>query len=602
MKKYPENRLKKVGAVVDNQFASVMAGLFIFAFLVRVLAFISIKSSLYYDYMLFDERIYHNWAVGIMNGTWQSKEVYEFAPVPAYAMAFIYKCIAPDINLIRGFNVILGSFTCLFTGLIAYELRGKRIAAISLLVAAIYSPFVFYSVVPLKTSMSLFSFSLFIWLFFRLMNNRSQLWLHLLLGITAGIMINIRPNYLVAIPVAWTFLMVSGYIGKASFKRLFTITIVLSAGLLFAISPFVIRNYTAAGEVALTASQSGFNLYIGNNPDNPIPYYRPVSFASSSPFQQGIQFNIEASKRAGKKLSAQEASSFWTSEVVRIAKEKPERFFHKLFQKTLIYFNRFEAGDHYHIGFIKEFVPFFRLPLIPLWIILPFGIVGLVAGFRENLKMAAGATVFLIYGLTLIAFFCNTRYRLPMLVLLIPAALYGIERTLPLLKKNQAKPVILYVTIVLLVTIIEFLPVTGTDDMTAYYNTHALVLKNAGKISETVTYWEQSAEMNKPYSAFANLSLAGYYNQKKEHEKAFACLSRIPQTSFGAYLGYSMLGDMEIQKGDRENGIQYYRKSLELNSGERMVWQKLIRELEKTDLEAAMAAFKKYKVIESFYK
>jgi len=59
----------------------------------------------------------------------------------------------------------------------------------------------------------------------------------------------------------------------------------------------MIRNYMVAGSFQLTTSQMGFNLYLGNNPQNPTPYYRPVPFAITSPFQQGIQFTIEASRR-----------------------------------------------------------------------------------------------------------------------------------------------------------------------------------------------------------------------------------------------------------------------------------------------------------------
>ena len=78
----------------ENRFVLVMAGLLLFAFIIRLFAFMSLKNSLYFDYMLFDERIYHNWALGLVNGSWHSKEVYEFAPVPAYFMAFLYKVIA----------------------------------------------------------------------------------------------------------------------------------------------------------------------------------------------------------------------------------------------------------------------------------------------------------------------------------------------------------------------------------------------------------------------------------------------------------------------------------------------------------------------------
>jgi hypothetical protein len=57
--------------------------------------------------------------------------------------------------------------------------------------------------------------------------------------------------------------------------------------MILALSPFMIRNYLVAGKFALTTSQGGFNLYLGNNLGNPDPYYRPVPFGDIFPFRAG---------------------------------------------------------------------------------------------------------------------------------------------------------------------------------------------------------------------------------------------------------------------------------------------------------------------------
>ncbi len=93
-------------------------------------------------------------------------------------------------------------------------------------------------------------------------------------------------------------------------------------GVFIAASPFMLRNYLAAGEIALTTSQSGSHLYVGNN----LEYRGPVPFTSTSPFERGIHFTIEASRRTGKKLTAREASDFWTQEVIKAAKADPATF------------------------------------------------------------------------------------------------------------------------------------------------------------------------------------------------------------------------------------------------------------------------------------
>lgn len=579
-----------------------MAGMLCLAFLIRIAAFISIKNSIYYDYMLWDEKIYHHLAVQILNGTWNSKAVYEFAPLPAYFMALLYKIFTPDINILRVANVFFGALTCLFTGLVGFELKGKRTAVFAFAVSVFYTPFIFYSVVPLKTSLSVFLFSVFVWFFFKAMNYPSRLWLYAVLGVFIGMMVNIRPNYLVVVPIVYLFLIVAGYFEAVSVKKICAGTLILTTGFILAISPFVLRNYIVTGKTALTPSQTGFNLFIGNNPDNKIPYYRPVSFASSSPIKQGIQFNIEASRRAGKSLSAQEASSFWSKVVVEYAVNQPDAFFYKILQKTLIFFNRFEAGDHYHIGFMGDHVNFFRLPMIGFWVILPFGIVGLIVGFGKNKKISAGTLIFLVYGLSLIIFFCNTRYRLPMLVILIPAAVYGIEKLILLAGQKRYKKMAFLFSVAIVFFIIEFLPVTGTDDVTAYYNTHAVVLKNKGRIRDAIQYWEISSKMNKPFSAFANLSLARFYRSKGDPGKSKQYLNMISKDSFAVSHKYSMQGDHARNMGDMKKAVYYYRKSLQINYGEREVWKKLITTLNEVDRSAISEEIEKYKTILDFYR
>ena len=150
--------------------------------------------------------------------------------------------------------------------------------------------------------------------------------------------------------------------------------------------------------------------------------------------------------------------------------------------------------------------------------------------------------------------------------------------------------------------IIEFLPVTGTDDVTAYYNTHAIVLKNKGRIRDAIQYWEISSKMNKPFSAFANLSLARFYRSKGDSGKSNQYLNMISKDSFAVSHKYSMQGDHARNMGDMKKAIYYYRKSLQINYGEREVWKKLITTLNEVDRSAVSEEIEKYKTILDFYR
>jgi len=584
----------------NRHFLFILSAVLLLALSLRILALFSLKKSIYFDFLLFDEKVYHTMAMKIVDGSYQSSSVYEFSPLPIYVMAFLYKMISPDIFLIRILNILFGVVTCYFIYLIGKEMRDRATGLLACLVAALYNPFIFYSIVPLKTAMSVMLFAFTVYLFLSLLGKDSMI-RTLLLGMVAGLLLNVRPNTVVLIPVMLLVILWNLHRVKALPKTLIMSFVLYLTGLSLSLSPFIIRNFLVSGQVALTTTQMGQNIYYGNNLESKDPYYRPLPFASSSPTVQGIQFTIEASRRSNKKLTNQEASYYWTFEVLKISMEHPRAFLKKIIQKILVLFNRFEAGDHYHIGFMSNFVEFFKLPLLTIWLILPFGLAGMVTGMFKSRKLLSVSLIFICYASTLVLFFTTTRMRLPLLVILIPLAVSGIGEQLSSIRDKKQKNLFIYSSVAAAFFIIEFLPVQGTDDITAYYNAHAIILKSNGRTDEAVKYWEESSRMDKPFSAYANLSLAGTYLRKGDTQRAHHFLSRIPDHSFAAAHKYNLLGDMLMAQGETEEALEAYERSLEINSGLRRTRMKLVRILWRIDRQSALEEYDKYKYISSFY-
>ncbi|NVM26824.1 MAG: hypothetical protein HWN70_13030 [Desulfobacterales bacterium] len=211
------------------------------------------------------------------------------------------------------------------------------------------------------------------------------------------------------------------------------------------------------------------------------------------------------------------------------------------------------------------------------------------------------SSIFLLYAATLIAFYTNTRYRLPLLVVLIPFAVMGINCLLSFIKNRQIKGIVIYSSIAIAFFIVEFLPIRGTDDMTAYYNTHAIILDAKGLKDQAIEYWERSSEMNKPPSAFANLVLAGKYLIKGDMGKAASYLDKIPDHSFAGASKYEMMADMMLYRGQIEKAVSAYKRSIEINSGQRRPRLKLIRIYDNIDRERALREKEKFQYISSFY-
>jgi 4-amino-4-deoxy-L-arabinose transferase-like glycosyltransferase len=570
------------------------------ALFIRVAALLNLRESIYSDYLLWDERIYHAWATKIAQGVFDSSSVYEFSPLPAYIMALVYKIFSPNIEFIRILNILFGVLSCYIIYLIGKEIGSRSTALFACLIAALYKPFIFYSIVPLKTSLSIFLFALTVYFTLSILNKTSMSKVFFL-GIAAGLALNVRGNFIILFPLGLLIIFLNTCKDKAFLKICTTNIFLYVMGFLIAIAPFMARNYLVSGEFALTTSQAGFNLYLGNNLENPFPYYQPAPFASSSPFQQGVQFTIEASRRTNKTLSPQEASSYWTYEVIKKGLEQPAIFAWKVFQKTIVLFNRFEAGDHYHLGFISDFIRIFKLPFLSFWLIMPLGVAGMaISGFRSKKSMALGS-IFLLYLLTLVIFYTNTRLRLPVLTILIPYTAFGINKMLSYITDRQLKMISIYFVIAMVFFAVEFLPVRGTGDMTAYYNTHALILDSRGRNDEAIEYWQKSSRANAQYSAYANLSLAGQYYRRGNSKKATYYLNAISDHSFAAASKYEFIGDIMTNQGEVEKAIMAYDKSLEINSGQLKTRRKLIKLLESIDKQRAFKEYEKLNYVASFY-
>ncbi|MCF8079357.1 MAG: glycosyltransferase family 39 protein [Desulfobacterales bacterium] len=608
----------------------------VLGFTLRLLALHSLKQTPYFDFLLWDERIYHDWAVKIAEGTFSSEAVYEFSPLPAYLTALIYRLFSPDVVYVRYMNILFGTGICALVYGIGRRIGGGGVGLVAGLLAAVYELLVFYSIVPLKATLGVFLFALTVLLFLYCLERAE--WKHLLfLGAAFGLLLNVRPNALVMLPAFPLILLWVHREQRWTAKKALVIVGLFLAGFGIAVSPFVIRNLKAADRFALTTSQAGFNLYLGNHLHSLDPYYRPVPFAVTSPFAQGVQFTIEASRRAGNRLTAEEASDYWTKEVLRIASEQPGAFSAKMLRKSLVWFNRFEAGDHYDIGFLQREAGFMNVFLPGLALVFPLGFAGLIlAVFKKSKPAASLLVLFLLYAATLMIFFTNARYRLPLLIILIPyAALLLVEvvqnfspdasrarppklingetRSFPSRNNESAekklhriarklRPLLPVFALVAAGTALELLPVRGTADTTAYYNTHAIVLNAAGRTEEAVRYWKASSQMEGGFSDFANLSLAGYSASAGRVWEARQWLEKISSGSYAEAQKLVFLGDLDVRERRFGAAAEFYRKALSVNSGLLMPRSRLIGLFEAFNPALAAPEREKKEYIESFYR
>jgi len=498
-------------------------------------------------------------------------------------MAAVYKLFSPDLVYIRYLNIALGVLTCWLVYRVGERLGNRTTGVLAALGLAVYRPFILESVVPLKTALFLALFASSLWLLVLLVTEpEAPGWGRaLLLGIAAALMLNVAGQALLLLPVFAAAVVFAGLARERDWRRAGIGLLVFGAGLLVVVAPVALRNHRVGGEWVLTTSQGGFNLYLGNRLSNPEPYYAPVAFASASPFEQGIQFTIEASRRVGRKLTPAEASRYWRNATLRLIVDRPDELAVKLGLKVMAVLNGYERGDHYGVDFLGRFARFFSFPL-PGWAALfPLGISGLIlagligkVGRLRPVRWIALASC--AYAATLVVFFTNTRYRDPLAIPLVLFAALGIQELLGAVREKKPWTITAYVGLAANAAVLALIPIPGSGDQTAYMNTHAVILDSLGRTTEAILYWQESAQKEGTFSSFADLSLAGKFLAKRDFDSGLQALGRIPENSFSASFKHELLGDVLVLQGDPQKAVAEYDHSIEINGGRTRPREKLI--------------------------
>jgi tetratricopeptide (TPR) repeat protein len=595
----------------------------------RFITLEELSETIYYTSLLPDEQYYHDWALSLLKGE-KATQLFEYAPLPAYVMAMVYKVFSVDINLIRVLNIVLNMSGCLLIYLITRRLCGGWWALLSFGMAIFSRELIFYSVVPLKTSLAFFLFAFVVYLVLCICHKSSRKLL-LILGIVLGLAMNVRPNILILLPVIFCVifflvphsrktvtlfstpsrgyqtesLLTSRLIGGGDrgsrMREKLMYSIFFLFGFLLTALPPATHNYLMTKQFSLIPVQSGFLFYCANTINNPTSRYQPVSFASSHPKEQGIHFIIEASLREGRTLNAMEASRYWQRQVVEEAMGAPVQYLKKVWLKGLMLFNFAENGDHYDIGFMEKFVPILSYFQLQYWMFMVLGYAGIVVGCFRSKEIGILACLLGAYLVTLFLYSTGNRFTLPLLALLIPAGIWYSQFLITLLMEKKWRGLGLSSLVFVIFSFVGFLDLPYSKDLSNHYNSLAYFYNQKGDAERAVEYWQKSADSHQTYSDVALLFLTGHNYHLNGIAGALETLNRIPDTSFMAAAKYATLGDLHKHHGQFTQALGAYEKSLGINGAQRRVREEIINLMSKVKPERAEKERKQLQWVNSFY-
>ena len=249
-------------------------------------------------------------------------------------------------------------------------------------------------------------------------------------GISIGLLALNRPNAVVFAVTAAAVVLIREWRG-GHVKR----GAVLVTALLAVVAANAARNYAVSGDLVLIASHGGLNFYIGNH-DRADGTYTPVPGITPSIAGQAGDSARVAEASAGRPLSPGEVSSHFARRAFDWIIAHPSDAARLWIRKIAILLNRVDVPLNYSYAFYALESSLLRALAVGPWLLLPFGLVGLVwpSLRRHNRGYWVWAMFVPVYGAAVVLFFVTDRYRMPLFVPLCATAAAALVRCFDLLR------------------------------------------------------------------------------------------------------------------------------------------------------------------------
>lgn len=383
--------------------------LLVFTAALGVVGVFEFRSSPFFRVPVIDEESYLAWALAIRDGRGASQGVFYQDPLYPYFLALVFSVFGENFFAARIIQVLMAVGVVGLVFWAGRKLSGERTGFLAGLLAALYSGLYFNALLLIKAETVMFLSALSLALGVLAADRRGSKWPWLGLGVSLGLLSLLRGNFLPMFPflLAWALL----FPRKENFALRLRPAVLLAAGLGIVILPVTVRNYLLSGDLVLTTSQGGANFYIGNN-EKATGRFQEPDFVRAHPSFEAADFQREAERRSGQRLTPGQVSRFWFREGRRWIAAHPGAAFRLTLHKTRLLLNQYETPDTHSLYLIRsEFVPALGLAFVGLgWLWGP-GLLGLGILLRRDPRAAYPALFIVLYAGGLIPFFIVSRYR-----------------------------------------------------------------------------------------------------------------------------------------------------------------------------------------------
>jgi len=382
------------------------------ALAIRIAYLIYYRSLPDWSLLKMDHWYHHHWAQSLAGGNILGDTTYFRAPLYAYCLGALYAVFGDSLWVGRLFGLPMGLASILLVYLIGKRTFGRTAGIVAASLQAVYPINMYFEgellLDPLFSLLLLGAlYQLLRWQAMKAVRNLA------LTSVLLGLAAITRPTTLVLAAMLIVWLVAT----RTSLRTRIVNVLVVVCGLAVVILPIFVRNLVVAGDPVLIASQGGINLYIGNN--------GAADGASSIlPEPLGHTWRLRdityiAEQTEGRTLKPGEISSYWQRRALDWILSNPMDAARLYARKLWLSIGNREISNNRNISAFFSSIPYLKYFPFGFAVLLGLAVTDAIMTWRTRFEVRVIVAVIACLLLVNAAFFVNSRFRQPIIPLLI---------------------------------------------------------------------------------------------------------------------------------------------------------------------------------------
>ena len=394
------------------------------AFVTRAVYLWQIRHAPVFTLLLGDATSYDAWARRIANGDRLGQGVFYQAPLYPYFLGALYVLFDKNLLAVRLVQIIIGAGSCVLLAHAGRSFFTRTAGLLAGVLLAVYPTAIFFDGSIQKSVLDLLFVCALLATLGKLWESpRPRWWFGT--GVVLALLALTRENALMFLPIvlAWPLAAWHGELWTTRLQWAGLLLLGLAAGLL----PVGCRNFLVGGEFHLTTAQFGPNFYIGNGRDATGTYQALRWGHGSAKFERDDATRF-AEQAMGRKLTPSEVSRYWTVKALDEIRADGFRWMRLLWRKWRLVWNVSEVGDSDDQYTQGDWSSLLRVlnRLLHFGTLCPLAALGVCLTWKQRQRVWLLYAMALGYAVSVALFYVFSRYRFPLVPMLVLFAAAGL--------------------------------------------------------------------------------------------------------------------------------------------------------------------------------